>query len=91
MMHVSNTVGTLNCMHDPIDVLTSEDNVNYLVRKLMPIECGRLQGFPDDWTEGVPGSESAQYKMWGNGMCLLNMLYIFEGLADALRSEKRNE
>lgn len=42
----------------------------YIVRRLMPIECARLQGFPDWWTDGVEGSDSAQYKMWGNGIAL---------------------
>lgn len=27
--------------------------VDYIVRRLTPLECGRLQGFPDDWVDGV--------------------------------------
>lgn len=42
----------------------------YIVRRLTPLECCRLQGFPDWWTDGVDGSDSAQYKMWGNGIAL---------------------
>jgi len=42
----------------------------YVLRRLTPIECCRLQGFPDWWTDGVEGSDSAQYKMWGNGIAL---------------------
>lgn len=42
----------------------------YIVRRLTPLECCRLQGFPDWWTDGVEGSDSAQYKMWGNGIAL---------------------
>lgn len=38
---------------------------NY-VRRLMPLECERLQGLPDNWTEG--GSDTARYKAIGNGM-----------------------
>ena len=56
----------------------------YIVRRLTPTECARLQGFPDWWTDGVEGSDSAKYKMWGNGMCLLNLLYIFQGIKDVL-------
>lgn len=60
----------------------------YIVRRLTPLECGRLQGFPDDWCDGVEGSQSAQYKMWGNGMGFPNVLYCFEGMAEALAEEE---
>lgn len=53
-------------------------------RRLMPIECCRLQGFPDWWTDGVKGSDAAQYKMWGNGVALPCVLYVMEGIADVL-------
>lgn len=42
----------------------------YIVRRLTPLECCRLQGFPDWWCDGVEGSDSAQYRMWGNGIAL---------------------
>lgn len=42
----------------------------YVLRRLTPLECARLQGFPDWWTDGVEGSDSAIYKMWGNGIAL---------------------
>ena len=42
----------------------------YVIRRLSPLECCRLQGFPDWWTDGVEGSDSAIYKMWGNGIAL---------------------
>lgn len=42
----------------------------YIVRRLTPTECGRLQGFPDGWCDGANGSDSAIYKMWGNGIAL---------------------
>jgi DNA (cytosine-5)-methyltransferase 1 len=58
----------------------------YIVRRLIPLECCRLQGFPDFWTDGVPGSDSAQYKMWGNGMALPNMLAVLNGI-DTLQKE----
>lgn len=54
----------------------------YAVRRLTPLECCRLQGFPDDWCEGVEGSDSAQYKMWGNGIALPCALYVMEGIAE---------
>ena len=97
--------------------------VNYIVRRLTPTECARLQGFPDKWghpdkkedfTEeeykfwlevrntyakinGKPEKEytkvqmlawysklhtdSAEYKMWGNGIALPNALYVMQGIA----------
>lgn len=42
----------------------------YVIRRLTPMECARLQGFPDWWCDGANGSDSAQYKMWGNGIAL---------------------
>lgn len=54
----------------------------YIVRRLTPLECCRLQGFPDWWEAGVSGSDSARYKMWGNGMALTCVLYVMEGIAD---------
>jgi DNA (cytosine-5)-methyltransferase 1 len=38
------------------------------VRRLMPIECERLQGFPDGWTNGQ--SDSARYKQLGNAVAV---------------------
>lgn len=38
----------------------------YYVRRLTPLECERLQGLPDYWTEG--GSDAVRYKAIGNGM-----------------------
>lgn len=51
----------------------------YVVRRLTPLECCRLQGMPDFWEDGVDGADSARYKMWGNGMALPNALYVMEG------------
>jgi len=38
------------------------------VRRLLPVECERLQGFPDDWTAGR--TDSARYRMLGNAVCV---------------------
>lgn len=96
--------------------------VNYIVRRLTPIECARLQGFPDEWgildekedfaedeykfwlevrntyakINGKSEKEytkaqmltwysklhtdSAEYKMWGNGIALPNALYVMQGI-----------
>ncbi len=36
------------------------------IRRLTPIECERLQGFPDDWTKGI--SDTQRYKCLGNAV-----------------------
>lgn len=40
-------------------------SVDYAVRRLTPLECGRLQGFPDGWTDGLgieePGREETKF------------------------------
>ena len=98
--------------------------VRYIVRRLTPTECARLQGFPDKW--GHPGAkealtdeeyafwlnvrnthaeingkavkeytrdqmltwynklhtDSAEYKLWGNGIALPCALYVMEGIAN---------
>ena len=49
---------------------SSASDRKYIVRRLTPLECCRLQGFPDWWEDGANGSDSARYKMWGNGIAL---------------------
>ena len=39
---------------------------NFKIRRLTPLECERLQGFPDNWTEGF--SDTQRYKMMGNAV-----------------------
>ena len=59
----------------------------YVLRRLTPLECCRLQGFPDWWTDDVPGSDSAIYKMWGNGIALPCATDVIGRLAKAIREE----
>ncbi len=40
--------------------------MNQLIRKFTPVECERLQGFPDNWTQGV--SDTQRYKQLGNAV-----------------------
>ncbi|MGX2968678.1 DNA cytosine methyltransferase [Ursidibacter sp. B-7004-1] len=63
-----------------------------IVRKLTPVECERLQGFPDNWTkipfrnkpsEACP--DSPRYKAIGNSMAVPVMRWIGERLADYLK------
>lgn len=55
---------------DPQIINAPGDEPMYIVRRLTPTECARLQGFPDWWDADVEGSDSARYKMWGNGIAL---------------------
>ncbi len=45
---------------------------NKKIRRLTPIECERLQGFPDNWTQGV--SDTQRYKQLGNAVTV-NVVY----------------
>ena len=58
----------------------------YLIRRLTPLECERLQGFPDSWTD-IPGaSDSARYKALGNSVAIPCVEFIIGRIAAALRA-----
>lgn len=58
----------------------------YLIRRLTPLECERLQGFPDSWTD-IPGaSDSARYKALGNSVAIPCVEFIMARIAAALRA-----
>lgn len=57
---------------------SDEMESEYEVRRLTPTECARLQGFPPDWCADVPHSNSAEYKLWGNGIALPSILGIMQ-------------
>lgn len=83
---IGTVAGTLNCMHDQQAVLTKgKPPRKYIVRRLTPMECGRLQGFPDWWVDGANGSDSAIYRMWGNGIALPCAYDCVSRLADEMR------
>lgn len=73
---IDNTAGALNCMHDQQAVAETGCSV----RRLTPLECERLQGYPDGWTDigdwtDSKGkvhkpSDSARYKALGNSIAL---------------------
>lgn len=54
------------------------------VRRLLPVECERLQGFPDDWTNipwrGKPAPDGPRYKSMGNSMAVPVMRWIGQRL-----------
>lgn len=56
-----------------------------IVRRLMPVEEARLQGFPDWWCADVPHKDTPEYRMWGNGVALPCVLYVMEGIAECMK------
>lgn len=72
--------------HQPCVALPQE-NETLLIRRMTPTECAALQGFPKDWATPIKHSDTAEYKMWGNGMALPCMLYVMQGIAETLKEE----
>ena len=61
-----------------------------LVRRLTPLECERLQGFPDGWTD-IPGaSDSARYKALGNSVAVPCVDFVMRGITYFLRKNERH-
>jgi site-specific DNA-cytosine methylase len=53
---------------------------NSQVRRLTPLECERLQGFPDGWTEGQ--SDTHRYKQMGNAVAVPVVEWLIKGIVD---------
>ena len=58
----------------------------YLIRRLTPLECERLQGFPDGWTDIPDASDSARYKALGNSVAIPCVEFVMGRIAAALRA-----
>ena len=56
-----------------------------LIRRLTPLECERLQGFPDGWTALPGASDSARYRALGNSVAIPCVEFIMYGIVLALR------
>ena len=71
---------------DATDLVCQQAEVYaYLIRRLTPLECERLQGFPDGWTD-IPGaSDSARYKALGNSVAIPCVEFIMGRIAEVLR------
>jgi len=68
-------------------VATVDCRIGYRVRRLTPLECERLQGFPDYWTD-IPGaSDTARYKAIGNSVAIPCVDYVLGGIAEVLERE----
>ena len=59
-----------------------------LIRRLTPLECERLQGFPDGWTNIPTGSDSARYKALGNSVAIPCVEFVMQGIATVLTIDK---
>ena len=77
---------------DATDLIV-EPNRQYaqLIRRLTPLECERLQGFPDGWTD-IPGaSDSARYRALGNSVAIPCVEFIMRSLKEASSIEVKTE
>lgn len=82
---------TLSAGQHDISVVTQQSTI----RRLTPLECERLQGFPDNWTNiddyiDTKGkkrktSDSARYKALGNSIALPSWVWVLERLARCCR------
>ena len=65
-------------------VVESDRQYAQLIRRLTPLECERLQGFPDDWTN-IPGaSDSARYRALGNSVAIPCVEFIMKSLNEVV-------
>ena len=57
-----------------------------LPRRLTPVECERLMGFPDGWTDvrfqGKPARDTLRYRALGNSMAVPVMRWLAEGIRE---------
>lgn len=72
---------------DATDLICQQaESYAYLIRRLTPLECERLQGYPDGWTD-IPGaSDSARYKALGNSVAIPCVEFIMSQIAAAMRA-----
>ena len=71
---------------DAVDLVCQKADVHaHLIRRLTPLECERLQGFPDRWTD-IPGaSDSARYKALGNSVAIPCVDFVMHCLVQAVQ------
>jgi DNA (cytosine-5)-methyltransferase 1 len=63
-----NVLPPVTASHGNPGMVAQPDGDGYLVRRLTPVECERLQGFPDGWTEGF--ADTVRYRMLGNAVAV---------------------
>lgn len=60
------------------------------VRRLTPLECLRLQGYPDWWLDFAGMSDTAKYKAIGNSVAIPCVDYVMSGIVETLKIERSN-
>ena len=78
----TDTAGTQSARQskDATDVVLEQP---FLIRRLVPIECERLQGYPDGWTDVLGASDSARYRALGNSVAIPCVEYIMRRITKA--------
>lgn len=69
---------------DATDLVCQAADGPLLIRRLTPLECERLQGFPDGWTDLPGASDSARYKALGNSVAIPCVEYIMRRICAAV-------
>ena len=62
-----------------------------LIRRLTPLECERLQGFPDGWTDLPGASDAARYKALGNSVAIPCVMFLMQGIRYAVEHPKKEQ
>ena len=89
--------GTLQAKNSPGYSLNYQNpvRISYVVRRLTPVECERLQGYPDNWTafghDGTPISDTKRYQMLGNSIAVPCVAYIMAGITEAMAQENNQQ
>jgi len=72
--------------------IVEQQRSNYIVRRLLPVECERLQGYPDGWTQyghdGKEISDTRRYQMLGNSVAVPCVAYILLGIAEQMNPQQ---
>ena len=86
----SDVMGTLNTNANASGRNTPMMQSGQTVRRLMPTECLRLQGLPDDWLDLEPAlSDSAKYRMIGNSVAVPVLEWIGRRIIEAWETRER--
>ena len=82
---IASTQSARQCK-DAVDLVCQKADVHaHLIRRLTPLECERLQGFPDGWTEISGASDSARYKALGNSVAIPCVDFVMRCLVQAVQ------
>ena len=80
---LTEAIGRGGSSSEYLTMLKRNQKITGQIRRLTPIECERLQGFPDNWTEGQ--SDTQRYKQCGNAITVNVAEAIFRKLYEIRR------